>query len=80
MCAERCLISTTRSSFNASSRPFELGVMERVIRHLLDLSVPFADRQSHSDIIQTVRTDISQMRMVIQSAANIFLDVCFLTS
>ena len=53
----------------------ELGVMERVIRHLLRLSVPFADRQSHGDIIQTVRTDITQMRMVVQSSADIFLEV-----
>ena len=52
----------------------ELGVMERVIRHLLRLSVPFSDRQSHGDIIQTVRTDITQLRMVVQSSADIFLE------
>jgi len=53
----------------------ELGTMERVIRHLLRLSVPFSSRQSHGDIIQTVRTDITQLRMVVQSAANLFLQV-----
>ncbi len=52
----------------------ELGVMERVIRHLFALSVPFADRQSHGEIIQTVRTDITQLRMVIQAVADIFLE------
>lgn len=53
----------------------ELGVMERVIRHLLALSVPYADRQSHGDIIQTVRTDVTQLRTVVQSASNIFLEM-----
>ncbi len=52
----------------------ELGFMERVIRHLFALSVPYADHQSHGDIIQTVRTDVTQMRMVVQAIANIFLE------
>ncbi|MDH3718727.1 MAG: ABC transporter ATP-binding protein/permease, partial [Planctomycetota bacterium] len=52
----------------------ELGTMERVIKHLLTLSVPFADRQSHGDVIQTVLTDISMMRTVVQSAASVFLE------
>jgi subfamily B ATP-binding cassette protein MsbA len=52
----------------------ELGFMDRVIRQLFRLSVPYADHQSHGDIIQTVRTDISQMRMVVQAVANIFLE------
>ncbi len=52
----------------------ELGVMDRIIRHLLVLSVPFSDRQTHGDIIHTVRTDVTQMRMVVQAAANMFLE------
>lgn len=52
----------------------ELGVMERVIRQLLRLSVPYADQQSHGDIIQTVRSDVTQMRMVVHAAARIFLE------
>ncbi len=52
----------------------ELGFMERVIRHLLKLSVPYADHQSHGEIIQTVRTDVTQMRMVVQAAARMFLE------
>ncbi len=52
----------------------ELGFMERVIRHLLILSVPYSDHQSHGEIIQTVRTDVTQMRMVVQAVANIFLE------
>jgi ABC-type multidrug transport system fused ATPase/permease subunit len=52
----------------------ELGFMDRVIRHLLQLSVPYADHQSHGEIIQTIRTDITQMRMVVQAVARIFLE------
>ncbi len=52
----------------------ELGFMERVIEHLMRLSVPFADHQSHGEIIQTVRTDVSQMRMVVQAVARMFLE------
>ena len=55
-------------------RRFELGVMERLIRHLLSLSVPFFDRQSHGDIIQAVRQDVTEMRTVIMSWATLFLD------
>lgn len=52
----------------------ELGVMERLIRHLLMLSVPYTDQQRYGDVIQTMRTDISQMRMVVQAAANMILE------
>lgn len=52
----------------------ELGVMERLIRHLLSLSVAFSERQSHGDIIQTIRTDITQLRMVVQYSANMVLE------
>ena len=43
----------------------ELGMMERLIRHLLGLSASFFDRQSHGDIIQAVRQDVSDLRAVI---------------
>lgn len=52
----------------------ELGLMERLIRHLLSLSVPFFDRQSHGDIIQAVRQDVTQLRIVIISLANLLLE------
>jgi subfamily B ATP-binding cassette protein MsbA len=55
-------------------RLLELGVMERLIRHLLTLSVPFLDRQSHGDLIQAVRRDVSQLRVVIISMANVCLE------
>ena len=52
----------------------ELGVMERLIRHLLALSVPYADRQRTGEVIQTLRNDVSQMRMVVHAAANMLLE------
>jgi subfamily B ATP-binding cassette protein MsbA len=52
----------------------ELGLMERLIRHLLSLSVPFFDRQSHGDIIQAVRQDVSELRTVILSMARLVLE------
>ena len=52
----------------------ELGVMERLIRHLLALSVPYADRQRAGEVIQTLRTDVTQMRMVVHAAANMLLE------
>lgn len=50
----------------------ELGMMERLIRHLLSLSVPFFDRQSHGDIVHAVRQDVSELRMVILAVARLF--------
>jgi len=52
----------------------ELGVMERLLRHLLELSVPYADRERSGEVIQTLRTDVTQLRMVVHAAANIVLE------
>ncbi len=52
----------------------ELGLMERLIRHLLGLSVPFFDRQSHGDIIQAVRQDVSDLRAAIIAMARLILE------
>lgn len=40
----------------------ELGMMERLIRHMLSLSVTFFDRQSHGDLIQAIRQDVTKFR------------------
>ena len=53
----------------------ELGVMERLIRHLFKLSVPYSDRNQVGDVIQTLRTDITQLRMVVHAAANMILEI-----
>jgi subfamily B ATP-binding cassette protein MsbA len=52
----------------------ELGLMERLIRHLLGLSVPFFDRQSQGDIIQAVRQDVSELRATILAMAQLVLE------
>ncbi|MCK5490092.1 MAG: ABC transporter ATP-binding protein [Gemmatimonadetes bacterium] len=58
----------------------ELGMMERLIRHILGLSVPFFDRQSHGDIIQAIRIDVSQLRTVVLSMARLFLNACIVSA
>jgi subfamily B ATP-binding cassette protein MsbA len=52
----------------------ELGMMERLVRHLLSLSVSALDRQSHGDVIQAVRQDVSDLRAVVISLAKLFLE------
>src|SRR5262245_2320561 len=49
----------------------ELGMMERLIRHLLQLSVPFFDSRSHGDLIQAVRQDVSNLRVATLALASI---------
>lgn len=58
----------------------ELGMMEKLIRHILGLSVPFFDRQSHGDIIQAIRIDVSQLRTVVLSMARLFLNTCMVVA
>ncbi len=55
------------------SKAVELGMMEKIIRHLLTLSVPFFDRQSHSDIVQ-IRGDVTLLRVKITAASSIFME------
>ena len=52
----------------------ELGMMERLIRHLLGLSVPFFDSRSHGDIIQAVRQDVTNLRVATLSLGKIVLE------
>lgn len=52
----------------------ELGLMERLIRRMLTLSVQFFDRHSQGDLIQAVRQDVSWVRESVMSAARIFLE------
>ncbi len=52
----------------------ELGMMEHLVRHILTLSVPFFDRQSHGDIIQAVRQDVSALRTAVLAYATMFLN------
>lgn len=52
----------------------ELGTMERLIRHLLGLSVPFFDRHSHGDLVTAVKKDVSELRNVILGITKMFLN------
>nr|AHZ45570.1 lipid A ABC exporter [uncultured bacterium] len=46
-------------------RTVELGLMERLVRHLLTLSVLTIERQSHGDMLEAVREDVARSRMAI---------------
>lgn len=77
------LVSLAAAAFNYDSqvtqqkivKAIELGTMERMIRHLLSLSVGFLDRRTHGDLLQSIRQDVTQMRMVVLSTARIVLEV-----
>jgi len=52
----------------------ELGLMERLVRHLLALSVPFFDRQSQGDFIQAIRQDVSHLRNVVMAYGTLVME------
>ncbi len=52
----------------------ELGLMERLIRHLLTLSVPFFDRKSQGDFIQAIRQDVSHLRNVVMAYGTLVME------
>jgi len=52
----------SRMTFQRAAEVLELGVMERLMRHLLALSVQYFNRQSHGDLIQTMRQDVANVR------------------
>lgn len=50
-------------------RTIELGLMERLVRHLLTLSVLTIERQSHGDMMEAVREDVARSRMAVVAFA-----------
>jgi subfamily B ATP-binding cassette protein MsbA len=52
----------------------ELGMMERLIRHLLTLSVTFFDRQNHGDLIQALRQDVTVFRGLVLALTGLFFE------
>jgi len=52
----------------------ELGTMDRLIRHILSLSVGYFDRRTHGELVQTVRQDVTHVRMVVLSVAQMVLE------
>src|ERR1700674_5213860 len=63
-----------RVTIQQGIKVLELGVMHRLLGHLLSLSLPFFQRHKHGDLIQALRVDISYLRMAVQGSANIFLE------
>ena len=52
----------------------ELGTLERVIAHVLGLSADFFDSRTHGELIQSVRTDVANLRLVVASQATLLLE------
>ncbi|HEY8187701.1 MAG TPA: ABC transporter ATP-binding protein, partial [Pyrinomonadaceae bacterium] len=77
------LVSLSAAAFNYDSlvtqqkivKAIELSTMERMIRHLLALSVTFVDRRTHGELLQSIRQDVTEMRMVVLSTARIVLEI-----
>jgi subfamily B ATP-binding cassette protein MsbA len=52
----------------------ELRLLERVIRHILTLSVSYFDKQSHADIVHAVRQDVGEIRMTVRALCLLLVD------
>jgi subfamily B ATP-binding cassette protein MsbA len=52
----------------------ELGLMERLVRHLLTLSVGFFDRSSQGDLIQAIRQDVADLRAIVLSCGDVLME------
>jgi subfamily B ATP-binding cassette protein MsbA len=52
----------------------ELGTMDRLIRHILGLSAAFFDSRTHGDLVQSVRQDTVNLRLVTVAAAQFLLE------
>src|SRR5690606_15696418 len=46
-------------------KALEMGMMERVLQHLLLQSVSFFEGQSRGDLVQAVRQDVSELRTAV---------------
>ena len=52
----------------------ELGTLERVIAHVLGLSADFFDSRTHGELIQSVRTDVTNLRAVVAAQSTLLLE------
>jgi ABC-type multidrug transport system fused ATPase/permease subunit len=52
----------------------ELGTMERVISHILGLSVDFFDDRTHGELVQSVRQDVTNLRIVTAAHMTLLLE------
>lgn len=55
-------------------RAFELGLLDRLVRHLLTLPVAYFDRQSHGDLLQAIRMDVTKARGAAAALARMGLE------
>lgn len=53
------------------SEILEIGVMEQIIRHLLRLSVQFFKTHTDADLVQAVRVDVTNLRIMATAYAGI---------
>ena len=56
------------------SKVVEIGMMSKLIRHLLTLSISYFDKLSQSDIVHTVRIDVTQLRVMITAMASMMVE------
>lgn len=73
------LILSTATYFNQVThqrivRSLEVGVMARLIRHLMTLSVRFFETHSEGDLMQAIRQDIAHLRAALAAAANLGME------
>jgi subfamily B ATP-binding cassette protein MsbA len=52
----------------------ELTLMGRLLERLLSLSIPFFDRQRPGDILQAVRQDVGQLRIIFRALSSIVFE------
>lgn len=58
----------------------ELSLTDRVVRHLLGLSVSFFDRRSHGDLVQALRLDVTRVRLTVRAAGQVIVEAALLAS
>ncbi len=52
----------------------ELGTMDRLVRHILGLSVGFFESRTHGDLMTAIRQDVGNVRLVAMSAATMVIE------
>jgi subfamily B ATP-binding cassette protein MsbA len=52
----------------------ELRTMDRLVRHILGLSVGFFDRSTHGDLITAIRTDVTNVRLIAMAGATMVIE------
>jgi subfamily B ATP-binding cassette protein MsbA len=52
----------------------ELGTMDRLIRHILGLSVGFFDGRTHGDLMTAIRQDVGNVRQIAMSGATMIIE------